>query len=394
VTGVHEVEDPAERSRIAERVLRDLPDWFGIEQATLQYIEDAAQLTTFAVGDDAFLSLKLHTPRAAEIRVMGVRREQHRRGLGRALVRTAEAWCAANGVDYLQVKTLAATRPSEGYARTRAFYEACGFTPLEVFPELWDPANPALQLVKRVDRGGFTVFPVTGLPELREGDDLAALILERVELRDRDVVVIAQKAISKVEGRVVRLDDVEPSERAREIAGDEGDPHRVEWILREAQRVVRVRAPVVFCQTRQGFICASAGVDQSNTPEEGTLVLLPIDSDASAQRLRATFRRRAGRDVGVLVTDSFGRPWRQGTTDVAIGAAGIEVLRELSGERDPIGYELKATVIAVADELAGAAQLVSGKLDRNPVTIARGLDVRGDGRATEIPIPPERDLFG
>jgi coenzyme F420-0:L-glutamate ligase/coenzyme F420-1:gamma-L-glutamate ligase len=393
VTGVREVEDPAERSRIAERVLRDLPDWFGIEEATQRYIDRAAQLTTFAVGDDAFLSLERHTPRAAEIWVMGVRRERHRSGVGRALVRTAEAWCAANGIEYLQVKTLAETRPSEGYARTRAFYEACGFTPLEVFPELWDPANPALQLVKRVDRG-FTVFPVTGLPELREGDDLAALILERVELRDLDVVVVAQKAISKVEGRVVRLDDVEPSERAREIAGEEGDPQRVEWILREAQRVVRVRAPLVICQTRHGFICASAGVDQSNTPEEGTLVLLPVDSDASAQRLRATFRERTGRDVGVLVTDSFGRPWRQGTTDVAIGAAGIEVLRELSGARDPIGYELKATVIAVADELAGAAQLVSGKLDRNPVTIARGLDIRGDGRATDIPIPPERDLFG
>lgn len=241
---------------------------------------------------------------------------------------------------------------------------------------------------------GFSVFPVPGLPELREGDDLAALILERVELHDHDVVVVAQKAISKIEGRVVRLDDVEPSERAREIAGDEGDSYRVEWILREAQRVVRVRAPLVICQTRHGFICASAGVDQSNTPERGTLVLLPVDPDASAARLRDTLCERTGRDVGVLVTDSFGRPWRQGTTDVAIGAAGIEVLRELSGRRDPIGYELKATVIAVADELAGAAQLVSGKLDRNPVTIVRGLDVRGDGHATDIPIPPERDLFG
>jgi coenzyme F420-0:L-glutamate ligase/coenzyme F420-1:gamma-L-glutamate ligase len=241
---------------------------------------------------------------------------------------------------------------------------------------------------------GFSVFPLTGIPELREGDDLAALILERVELEDGDVVVVAQKAISKIEGRVVRLDDVEPSERAREIAGDEGDPRRIEWILREAARIVRVRAPLVICQTRHGFICASAGIDQSNTPEEGTLVLLPVDPDASADRLRATLRERSGRDVGVIVTDSFGRPWRQGTTDVAIGASGILVMQELSGERDPIGYELKATVIAVADEIAGAAQLASGKLDRNPVTIVRGLDVRGEGRATDIPIPPELDLFG
>jgi len=241
---------------------------------------------------------------------------------------------------------------------------------------------------------GYSVFGLPGIPELREGDDLAALILERADLEDGDVVVVAQKAISKIEGRVVRIADVEPSERAYEIAGDEGDPRRIELILREAARVVRVRAPLVICETRHGFICASAGVDQSNTPEPGTLVLLPLDPDASAAQLRSTLQERSGRRVGVLITDSFGRPWRQGTTDVAIGASGIEVLQELSGERDPIGYELKATVIAIADELAGAAQLVSGKLDRIPVTIVRGLDVRGDGRATEIPIPPERDLFG
>ena len=192
----------------------------------------------------------------------------------------------------------------------------------------------------------------------------------------------------------MRLDDVEPSVRAREIAGQEGDPRRVEWILREAKRVVRVRAPLVICETQHGFICASAGVDQSNTPEPGTVVLLPADPDASARKLREDLRARTGRTVGVVVTDSFGRPWRQGTTDVAIGAAGVEVLRELTGARDPIGYELKATVIAVADELAGAAQLVAGKLDRVPVTIVRGLDVAGEGRATDIPIPPERDLFG
>jgi coenzyme F420-0:L-glutamate ligase/coenzyme F420-1:gamma-L-glutamate ligase len=240
----------------------------------------------------------------------------------------------------------------------------------------------------------FTVFPVTGIPELREGDDLAQLIVDRVELQDLDVVVVAQKAISKIEGRVVALDDVEPSARAIEIAGEEGDPRRIEWILREARRVVRVRAPLVICETRHGFICASAGVDQSNTPAPGTLVLLPVDPDASAGDLRARLLERTGRDVGVVVTDSFGRPWRQGTTDVAIGAAGVEVMQELSGERDPTGYELKATVIAVADEIAGAAQLVSGKLARVPVTIVRGLDVRGNGRATDIPIPPERDLVG
>ena len=242
------------------------------------------------------------------------------------------------------------------------------------------------------------VIPLRGLPELEEGDDLASLLVRASSsvggFEANDVLVVAQKAISKIEGRIVRLDDVEPSERAREIAGDEGDPQRIEWILREAKRVVRVRTPLVICETRHGFICASAGVDQSNTPETGTLVLLPVDPDASAAVLRAQLRERTGRDVGVLVTDSFGRPWRQGTTDVAIGAAGVEVMREYSGERDPTGYELKATVIAVADELAGAAQLVAGKLDRVPVSIVRGLDIRGTGRATDIPIPPELDLFG
>jgi len=240
---------------------------------------------------------------------------------------------------------------------------------------------------------GYSVFPVTGIPELREGDDLAALILARVELEDGDVVVVAQKAISKIEGRIVRLDDYDPSERAIEIAADEEDPRRIEAILQEAKSIVRVRPPLVICETKHGFICASAGVDASNTPEEGTLVLLPLDPDGSAAALRDTLRERSGREVGVIVTDSFGRPWRQGTTDVAIGAAGIVVLQDLIGQRDPVGHVLRSTVIAVGDEIAGAAQLVSGKLGRVPVTIVRGLDLAGEGRAAEIPVPQERDLF-
>jgi coenzyme F420-0:L-glutamate ligase/coenzyme F420-1:gamma-L-glutamate ligase len=388
-----EIEDADERSRLAEAVLRELPEWFGIEEATRAYIDGVASLPTFAADDGSgFVSLKQHAPRAAEIYVMGVRRERHRRGIGRELVRVAEDWCSAHGIEFLQVKTLAPSNPSEAYAATRSFYEALGFVALETFPELWDPWNPALMLIKRI-APGFAVFPVTGIPELREGDDLASLILERVELEDGDVVVVAQKAISKIEGRLVRLDDFEPSREAREIAGEDEDPRRIEAILREARRVVRVRPPLVICETQHGFICASAGVDASNAPETGTLVLLPRDPDASAGRLREELGERTGRDVGVVITDSFGRPWRQGTTDVAIGAAGVEVLRDLMGQRDPTGYELHATVIAVADEVAGAAQLVSGKLDRIPVTIVRGLDLRGDGKATDIPVPPERDLF-
>src|SRR5262245_6100773 len=199
-------------------------------------------------------------------------------------------------------------------------------------------------MVKTPPAGGFCVLPITGLPQLEEGDDLATLIVERVELADGDVVVVAQKAVSKVEGRVVRIDEVEPSERARELAGDE-DPRRLEVILREAARIVRTRPPLVIAETRHGFVCASAGVDASNTPGPATLVLLPLDPDASAERLRAALLQRSGREVGVLVTDSFGRPWRQGTTDVAIGAAGVRVLLDLAGRRDRTGYELHATVI-------------------------------------------------
>jgi coenzyme F420-0:L-glutamate ligase/coenzyme F420-1:gamma-L-glutamate ligase len=237
------------------------------------------------------------------------------------------------------------------------------------------------------------VIAVEGLPEIREGDDLAAMIAAKVELEDGDVAVLAQKVVSKAEGRVVRLDDIEPSERAREIAGDDQDPRRIEAILREAKRVVRVRKPLVIAETRHGFICASAGVDSSNAPEPGMLVLLPLDPDASAQRIRERLRELTGRDVGVLITDSFGRPWRQGTIDVALGAAGIEVMRDLRGTRDRVGYELHATMIAIADEIASAAELVMGKVDGIPAAVVRGLEVAGDGRARDLVIPEDRDLF-
>jgi coenzyme F420-0:L-glutamate ligase/coenzyme F420-1:gamma-L-glutamate ligase len=391
---VVEIQEPAERSRIVEAVLRDLPDWFGIEEATRKYIEDAASLPTFAVEPDAgFLCVKQHTPQAAEVYVMGVRREQHRRGIGRALVAEAERWCRIHGIRYLQVKTLGPSRPDPGgYDLTREFYDAMGFVRLEELHGLWDEENPTLILVKDVGPG-FSVAPVDGLPELREGDDLAGLIAERMELSDGDVVVVAQKAVSKVEGRVVALADVEPSEQAREIAGGEADPRRIQVILDEAVELVRVRPPLLIARTRQGFVCGSAGVDASNAPEPETVVLLPLDSDASAARLREDLRERTGAEVGVIVTDSFGRPWRAATTDVAIGAAGVEVVRDLAGEHDPTGYELHATRIAVADEIAGAAQLVFGKLDRVPVAVVRGLDVRGEGRGVDIVIPPETDLF-
>jgi coenzyme F420-0:L-glutamate ligase / coenzyme F420-1:gamma-L-glutamate ligase len=238
----------------------------------------------------------------------------------------------------------------------------------------------------------ISIRPVEGLPEIGEGDDLAALIAERAQLEDGDVLVVAQKAVSKAEGRVVRLADVDPSERARELAGEQ-DARRHELILRESARIVRSRPPLVISETRHGFVCASAGVDSSNAPGPETVVLLPLDPDASAARLRERLRELTGAEVGVIVSDSFGRAWRQGTTDVAIGAAGIRPLLNLKGTRDRVGYELHTTVIAVADELAGAAELVLGKTDDVPAAVIRGVDARGEGRARDLVMPAERDLF-
>jgi coenzyme F420-0:L-glutamate ligase / coenzyme F420-1:gamma-L-glutamate ligase len=237
---------------------------------------------------------------------------------------------------------------------------------------------------------GITVLPLEGIPEVREGDDLAALLREAADraggFEPHDVVVVAQKIVSKAEGRVVALEGIEPSKEARELAGDH-DPRHVELILGEAARVVRARPPLVITETRHGFVCASAGVDRSNAAGEDTAVLLPVDPDASARRLSDAL------GVAVIVSDSFGRPFRQGTTDVAIGVAGIAPLLDLRGVRDPAGYELKTTTIAVADEIAAAAELVMGKIAGIPAAIVRGLALGGDGKATDLVMPAERDLF-
>jgi coenzyme F420-0:L-glutamate ligase/coenzyme F420-1:gamma-L-glutamate ligase len=237
------------------------------------------------------------------------------------------------------------------------------------------------------------VFGVEGMPEIAAGDDLAALIAERTQLEDGDVVAVAHKVVSKVEGRVVQLDNIDPSAEARALADEEHDARQLEAVLHEAKRIVRTRGSLVIAETQHGFVCASAGVDASNAPAADTLVLLPVDPDASARRIRDGLRERTGRTVGVVVTDSFGRAWRQGTTDVAIGVAGLPAIVDLKGERDRVGYELRATMIAVADEIAGAAELVRGKLDGIPVAVLRGLSLQGDGRARDLVMPAERDLF-
>jgi coenzyme F420-0:L-glutamate ligase/coenzyme F420-1:gamma-L-glutamate ligase len=239
----------------------------------------------------------------------------------------------------------------------------------------------------------ISILPVVGLPEVRQGDDLGALIAAAAALEDDDVVVVAQKVVSKAEGRVVRLSELEPSSRARELAGDERDPRELEAILSETVRVVRERGPLVIAETRHGFVCASAGVDHSNAPGPGTLVLLPVDPDASARAIRESIGGRMGRDVAVIVSDSFGRPFRHGTTDVAIGVAGLAPLHDLRGTRDRSGLELRTTQIAVADELAAAADLVRGKANGVPVVVVRGFGRRGDGTARELVMERERDLF-
>jgi coenzyme F420-0:L-glutamate ligase/coenzyme F420-1:gamma-L-glutamate ligase len=239
----------------------------------------------------------------------------------------------------------------------------------------------------------ITISPLEGLREVTAGTDLAELVAQSHKLENGDVLVLAQKVVSKAEGRIVPLDALQPSGRARELAGPDGDARHVEAILREAVRIVRTRGALVIAETRHGFVCASAGVDASNAPEAGTLVLLPLDPDASARAIRTRIRELTGSTVAVIVSDSFGRAWRQGTTDVAIGCAGLAPLLDLRGTRDASGYELRSTQIAVADELAGAAELVMGKANGVPGAIVRGYEVAGDGSARDLVMPPERDLF-
>src|SRR5215211_3853826 len=234
----------------------------------------------------------------------------------------------------------------------------------------------------------ISILPVAGLPEIGPGDDLASMIVEAAALEDGDVVVVAHKVVSKAEGRVVRVADVEPSGRARELAAGERDPRELEVILGESVRVVRERAPLVIAQTSHGFVCASAGVDHSNAPEAGSVVLLPVDPDASARRIRDGIAERTGRTVAVVVADSFGRPFRHGTTDVAIGVAGIAPLLDLRGTADRGGHELRSTQVAAAADLVRR-----GKADGIPVVVVRGLAPAGDGSARELVIEPDRDLF-
>ena len=246
-----------------------------------------------------------------------------------------------------------------------------------------------------------SIIPVSGMPEVRPGDDLVGLVLAALTrlgevLRDDDVLSVAQKVVSKAEGRLRRLDDVTPGPEALRMAGEapEKDARVLQIVLDESSRVVRWEHGVLITETHHGFVCANAGVDRSNAGAADTVVLLPVDPDASATALREALRARTGRTVGVVITDTFGRAWREGHVNVAIGIAGLPALERYLGQLDPQGYELRVTEMAIADEVAAASELVQRKLDRCPVAIVRGMEPGGRSEpATTYVRPPERDLF-
>lgn len=247
---------------------------------------------------------------------------------------------------------------------------------------------------------GVSLIGVSGIPEVRAGDDLAALIAHATFTQDTplangDVVVITQRVVSKAEGRVIPLDTFEPSPFARTWAAPWGhDPRQVEAVLRESTRVVRQVRGVLITQTRHGYVCANAGVDVSNVGGTDLISLLPEDPDASCRHLRDGLRARLGVTVAVVITDTFGRPWREGQTNVAIGVAGMRPIRSYEGELDSEGRPLRVTAHCVADEIAAGAGLVMGKLARVPVAIARGVTYEpGEGAAAEIVRPLAMDLF-
>jgi len=256
----------------------------------------------------------------------------------------------------------------------------------------------------RAEPSRIDVVALGGIPEITPGDDLAAHIVRSLEwtdgilpLRDDDVLFVTQKVVSKAEGAIVDLTTIEPRPEVVAFAERwDRDPRQVELVLREAKRVVRMANGLVITETAHGFVCANGGIDASNVgPGSGDIVtLLPADPDASAERIRAAVRDRLGHDLPVIVSDSFGRPWRFGIVDVAIGVSGLEPLDDLRGTPDADGRVMKSTVRAVADEIASVAELVFGKTGRHPIALVRGAAFnRGDGHIGGVIMPAQMDLF-
>ena len=241
------------------------------------------------------------------------------------------------------------------------------------------------------------ILPVEGIPEIQPGDDLPEVVSLAAgeNLRAGDILVMTHKIVSKAEGRLVDLRTIEPSALAKGYAARYGrDPRQIEVILRESRRIVRMERGLVIAETHHGFVCANAGIDASNVPGDDMVCLLPLDPDASAARLREALVTRMGSELAVIVSDSFGRPWREGITNVAIGVSGMDPLADYRGHRDRHGHPLEASVLAVADELAAAAELVMGKVVGIPVAIVRGYPYeRSAGTGKDLLMPPERDLF-
>ena len=246
----------------------------------------------------------------------------------------------------------------------------------------------------------FEVLAVEGIPEVVPGDDLASMILAAAEassagIRPGDVVVVAQKVVSKSEGAIRRLSQTTPTPDVTELAARLGkDPRMVQIVMDESVRTVRAVPGVLIVETRHGLICANAGVDASNVPGDDSVTTLPVDPDASAARIRGVLEAAAGGNVAVIVSDSFNRPWREGSMNVAIGVSGLEPLMDLRGREDDHGRMLAATLVSLADELASAAQIAMGEVGRVPVAIVRGVEFEpGEAGASVLIRPPERDLF-
>jgi coenzyme F420-0:L-glutamate ligase/coenzyme F420-1:gamma-L-glutamate ligase len=254
-------------------------------------------------------------------------------------------------------------------------------------------------LTRGAKRLAIEVIPIEGVPEVSKGDDLGSIIARALarqgtSLKDNDIVVVKQKVVSKSEGRVIELADVLPGRRAKSLAKKERkDPRLVQLILKESVRVVRTGHGVIITETKQGFVCANSGVDQSNVGG-GKAALLPVDPDKSARRLRKTLEGEASKSIAVIISDTFGRPWRRGQTDVAIGCSGIEPLLRYAGKRDKFGYALRVTEPSVADEVAGAAELAIGKLSGIAAAVVRGVKyTRGDSGIRSVILPRSLDLF-